>query len=126
MLWILYVVYLALRPCIVSAPRRAMVGAVYAIAAFLDVPLVWLSARLMPDLHPASITMLGPMKLTLAVWFVPVTLLTAGLIVASRNASRRRRMQAPRRPEETSWSPAGPEAPRPSGPAQPSPPAENE
>ena len=44
-------------------------------------PLVYLSVRLMPDIHPASVTLEGPMKLTLMVWFVPVFMLAAGLIV---------------------------------------------
>lgn len=81
MLWLLYVVYLMIRASVESSQRRAVVGAVYGITAFLDVPLVWLSARLMPDIHPASIELAGEMKFTLAVWFVPVTLMAAGLIV---------------------------------------------
>jgi len=82
MLWLLYVVYLMMRASVESPQRRAVVSAVYGVIAFLDVPLVWLSARLIPDpVHPASIT-LGEwsMKLTLGLWFVPVTLLTVGLI----------------------------------------------
>ena len=59
-----------------------MVSAVYGITAFLDVPLVWLSARLMPDIHPASIQLAQPMKLTLALWFIPITLASLGLIAA--------------------------------------------
>ena len=82
MLWLLYSVYLMIRNAIESPQRRATVCAVYGIAAFLDVPLVWLSARLMPDIHPASIELAAPMKLTLALWFVPVTMLAFGLIVA--------------------------------------------
>ena len=122
-LWILYVVYLAVRSSIGSAPTRAMVGAVYAVVAFLDVPLVWLSARLIPELHPASVTMSPRMKVTLGLWFVPVTLLTAGLIVATRNASRRRRIKARQRAEEASW-PAGGEAGAGPGKPDPSRPAE--
>jgi heme exporter protein C len=79
-LWLLYAVYLMLRTSIESRHRRAVVSAVYGVTAFLDVPLVWLSARLMPDIHPSSVELLGPMKLTLAAWFVPVTLAAAGLI----------------------------------------------
>jgi heme exporter protein C len=79
-LWLLYAVYLVLRGSIESPQRRAVACAVYGVTAFLDVPLVWLSARLMPDIHPASVQLAGPMKLTLAAWFVPVTLAAAGLI----------------------------------------------
>ena len=55
MLWLLYVVYLIIRNSIESSQRRAVISAVYGVIAFLDVPLVYLSARLMPDIHPASI-----------------------------------------------------------------------
>lgn len=88
LLWLLYVVYLIIRPSINSRRQRAVVCAVYGVAAFLDVPLVYLSVRLMPDIHPVTVEMSGPMKLTLAVWFVPVTMLTAGLIVAAFRRSR--------------------------------------
>lgn len=95
LLWLLYVVYLILRSSIESRRQRAMVSAVYGIAAFLDVPLVYLSVKMMPDIHPASVTMDGAMKITLAAWFVPVTLLTAGLIVAAYNAGRRKSLGTP-------------------------------
>jgi heme exporter protein C len=88
MLWLLYVVYLMVRASVESSQRRAVVGAVYGIMAFLDVPLVWLSARLMNDIHPASIELAGEMKITLAVWFVPVTLMAAGLLVARFKLNR--------------------------------------
>jgi heme exporter protein C len=81
-LWLLYVVYLMVRMSIESPHRRAAVSAVYAIIAFLDVPLVYLSVRLMPDIHPASIELAPAMRLTLLAWFVPTVLLTACLILA--------------------------------------------
>jgi heme exporter protein C len=81
-LWLLYVVYLMTRASFESAERRAIVSAVYAMIAFLDVPLVYLSVRLMPDIHPVSVQLAPEMKLTLAIWFVPVLMLAAGLIVA--------------------------------------------
>jgi heme exporter protein C len=80
-LWLLYVAYLVIRPSIESRQRRALVSAVYAVVAFLDVPLVYLSVKLMPEIHPSSITLAPEMKLTLLVCFVPVTMLSAGLIV---------------------------------------------
>ena len=79
-LWLLYVVYLMVRLSIESAQRRAVISAVYGTIAFLDVPLVYLSVRLLPDIHPTSIGLAPSMKLTLAAWFVPVALLTAGMI----------------------------------------------
>jgi heme exporter protein C len=70
------------RGSIESPQRRALVAAVYGIIAFLDVPLVYLSTRLMPDIHPASVQLATEMKLTLAAWFVPVFMLAGGLVVA--------------------------------------------
>lgn len=54
-LWFLYVVYLILRSSLPgSIHRRARVCAVFAIIAFLDVPMVIISARFMPDIHKPS------------------------------------------------------------------------
>jgi len=106
LLWLLYVVYLVLRPSIESRQRRAMVCAVYAVAAFLDVPLVYLSTKLMPkDIHPAPITLATvDMKLTLAMWFVPVTLLMGGLVVALMRSSRLARRRADAANADSAWS----------------------
>jgi len=93
-LWLLYVVYLMIRPSIDSSQRRAMVCAVYGLIAFLDVPLVYLSTKLMLDIHPSSIALAPTMKTTLLVWFVPVTLMTAGLILARYRLNCRIRAQA--------------------------------
>ena len=80
MLWLLYAVYLIVRGSIESPQRRAAVSAVYGLAAFLDVPLVWLSAKLLPDIHPSTIHLIASMRITLAFWFLPVTLIGFGLI----------------------------------------------
>jgi heme exporter protein C len=79
-LWLLYIVYLMTRASVESPQRRAIISAVYGIVAFLDVPLVYLSVRLMPDIHPISVTLAPSMKLTLAAWFVPVLMLAGGAI----------------------------------------------
>ena len=81
MLWLLYVVYLIIRNSIDSSQRRAVISAVYAIIAFLDVPLVYLSSRLMNDIHPQGVSLDPQMKLTLMMWFLPVTLAAAGMIM---------------------------------------------
>jgi heme exporter protein C len=81
-LWLLYVVYLMVRASVESPQRRAVIAAVYAIVAFLDVPLVWLSTRLMPDIHPVSVQLDGSMRITLFAWFVPVLMIAAGAVVA--------------------------------------------
>jgi heme exporter protein C len=88
-LWLLYIVYLMTRASIQSPERRALVSAVYGIVAFLDVPLVYLSVRLMPDIHPISVSLAPAMKLTLAAWFVPVLMLAAGSIVVAYRRSAR-------------------------------------
>jgi len=69
-----------LRSSVEGRQRRATVAAVYGVIAFLDVPLVYLSAKLVPDIHPASIHLETSMQLTLLAWAVPVLLLTGGLI----------------------------------------------
>ncbi len=51
-LWFLYVVYLILRSSLPgSKQRKARVCAVFAIIAFLDVPMILYTARFMPDIH---------------------------------------------------------------------------
>ena len=87
-LWLLYVVYLMIRPSIESSQRRALICAVYGVIAFMDVPLVWLSTKLLTDIHPKSIGLDPEMKTTLLVWFVPVTMMAAGLIVTSFKINR--------------------------------------
>ncbi|MCY2929222.1 MAG: cytochrome c biogenesis protein CcsA [Planctomycetota bacterium] len=90
MLWLLYVAYLLVRSSIESRQRRAVISAVYAIAAFVDVPLVYFSTRLIPEFeHPVSVSLEPDMKLTLIFWFVTVTLATAGLIAALHGRSQR-------------------------------------
>ncbi len=87
-LWLLYVAYLVIRPSIESRQRRALVSAVYGVVAFLDVPLVYLSVKLMPDIHPSSIGLAPEMKTTLLFCFLPVTMLAVGLIAARYRLQR--------------------------------------
>jgi heme exporter protein C len=54
-LWFLCVAYLILRASIPGAQRRARLCAVFGIIAFLDVPLLLLSARLTKDIHIANV-----------------------------------------------------------------------
>jgi len=106
LLWLLYVVYLIVRSGIESPSRRAGICAVYSVAAFLDVPLVFLSVRLMGDpLHPKSFELTTTsMTLSLAAWMVPMFLLTAGLIAVTRNVHCRQRQQDSQPVEETPWA----------------------
>ena len=93
-LFLLYVVYLVLRSSIEGRQSRAAIAAIYCVIAFLDVPLVWLSARLIPDIHPGAIRLEPTMQLTLAAWFVPMTLMTAGLVVGRFFLNRRQANEA--------------------------------
>jgi len=99
MLWLLYAVYLIVRSSIESPQRRAIVSAVYGLIAFLDVPLVWLSAKLLPDVHPSSIKLIPSMRLTLLIWFIPVTMIVAGLVFARFALNRRQRERQQQRRE---------------------------
>jgi len=96
-LFLLYAVYVMIRPAIESPQRRAVVCAVYGIAAFVDVPVVYLSVKLMKDVHPSSITLAPEMKLTLLVWFAPVTMLMAGLVHDRYAVNRHLREEEDRR-----------------------------
>ncbi|MEE8547222.1 MAG: cytochrome c biogenesis protein CcsA [bacterium] len=54
-LWLIYVAYIILRMSVEQAERRATFCAVMAIVGFLDVPIVFLSARLWRTIHPVVI-----------------------------------------------------------------------
>ena len=90
-LWLLYVVYLMIRPSIESSQRRALICAVYGVNPNKEVPLVWLSTKLLNDIHPKSISMSPEMRTTLLLWFVPVTMMVVGLIVTSFKINRLQR-----------------------------------
>lgn len=87
-LWLLYAVYLVLRFRIRSPQRRAIVTAIYGIVAFLDVPLLYLSLKLLPDVHPTDSGLTPPMYPALWVWFAAITLLSSGTIVARFRLAR--------------------------------------
>jgi heme exporter protein C len=92
-LWLLYTAYLLIRPRIESPQRRALVCAVYGVIAFMDVPLVYLSVKLLPDIHPASVELEPRMRDTLLVWSAAITLLCAGLIWARYVLARTETLQ---------------------------------
>ena len=95
MLWLLFVVYLIVRSSIQGQQRRAVASAVYGLIAYLDIPLVYLSARLIPDtIHPPSVALSPSMQLTLAASFVPITMMAAGLIMLQYRLQRSRRAVA--------------------------------
>ena len=51
-LWILYIVYLVLRSSAGTGSKRAKFAAVFGIIAFIDLPLVYLSVRVMRGISP--------------------------------------------------------------------------
>jgi heme exporter protein C len=55
-MWFLCVGYFLLRAAIAGPQRRARICAVFGIIAFIDVPLVIVSARLMRDIHQPQIS----------------------------------------------------------------------
>ncbi len=60
-LWFLYIVYLILRTSLAASPiRRARICAVFGIVGSLAVPLVYISARFVQDIHQSSFSMESP------------------------------------------------------------------
>ena len=55
-LWLMFVAYLILRANIPDSPKKFQVSSVYAIIAYLDVPIVFFSIRWWRTIHPVVIT----------------------------------------------------------------------
>lgn len=84
-LWFIYVGYLVLRAAAGDDARQARFAAVFAIVGFVDVPLVWLSARYLRALSPViftsrSIGLAPSMGLALAAGLIAWTLLYVVLV----------------------------------------------
>ena len=75
-----YAGYLIIRGMDIQPDRRAQVTAVLGIVAFLDVPLVFFSARLWSYIHPPSISLEPEMKITVISCVLAFGLLWAGLV----------------------------------------------
>lgn len=58
-MWFVYAGYLVLRGSDIGGERRALVCAVLGVVAFLDVPLVFISARIWRSVHPAVLASKG-------------------------------------------------------------------
>lgn len=54
-MWLLYVSYLLLRQFTAESPNQRVLAAVFAIFAFVDVPIVYLSIRLWRTQHPGPV-----------------------------------------------------------------------
>jgi len=88
-MWFVYAAYLLLRSMDLNPERQALVCAVLGVVAFLDVPLVFLSARLWRSIHPAVLASktggLEPdMKTTLFVCLAAWAFLWAAMLLARR------------------------------------------
>jgi heme exporter protein C len=81
-LWFLYAVYLILWASVPGPPyRRARICAVFGIIAFLDVPLVFASARFIPDIHRPNFSFDSPWQTAaLMLGMAGTALLAAALI----------------------------------------------
>jgi heme exporter protein C len=83
---LLYAAYFVLRQTVEDETRRATFAAVFAIIAFVDVPLTFFATRFMPaGLHPVVFTtggarMEGSMLFTFCLTMIGMTLLLAALL----------------------------------------------
>lgn len=85
-MWFLYAAYMLLRHMDMAAERQRVVCAVVGIVAFLDVPLVFLSARIFRSIHPAVFGKSGgglspEMKVTAIACVAALGLLWAALLL---------------------------------------------
>lgn len=84
-LWVMFLAYLALRAALPEGRRRLQICAVYAIVAFLDVPVVFFSIRWWRSMHPQVISGRGlglepEMRWTLLVSCLAFSLLYLALL----------------------------------------------
>ncbi len=99
-MWFVYAGYLVLRSADVGGGKEARVRAVLGIVAFLDVPLVFLSARLWRSIHPAVLASKGggmAPEMWTVVWinFVAWGVLFGALVLARyHGAGLKRRVEA--------------------------------
>lgn len=56
-MWFVYILYLVIRSGMDDREKRARIGAIYSLIAFLDVPLVFMSIRWWRSIHPVMITL---------------------------------------------------------------------
>ena len=81
-LWLIYVGYLVLRAAAGDDPRQARFAAVFAIVGFVDVPLVWLSARYLRALSPVIFTTTSVGLAPSMLWALVIGLVAWSLVYA--------------------------------------------
>jgi heme exporter protein C len=90
----LYTAYFVLRQSVEEETRRATFAAVFAIVAFIDVPVTFFATRLLPaNMHPVVFTtggaaMPGSMLLAFMISMVGMTLLLVGMMRSELQAER--------------------------------------
>ncbi len=94
-LWLLFVVYIVVRSRVPDPERRATISAIYGVISFLDVPLLYLSLKLLPDKHPMSSGLSHETAGTLAIWFLGMGLLAVGTIAMAVLGTRVARPSQP-------------------------------
>lgn len=95
MLWLIYISYLVLRGYVPEPIRRARFSAVLGIVGFLDVPIVYLSARWWRSEHPTQFVVEGgelppEMLVTMLVGVVAFTFIYLYLLSVRRRIARLR------------------------------------
>lgn len=99
-MFFVYAGYLLLRGLDMDAGRRRLVCAVAGVAAFLDVPLVFVSARIWRSIHPAVFASRGgglepEMKLTAVACVAAMGLLWAAIVwLRARQLAQADRLEA--------------------------------
>ncbi len=98
-MWFIYAGYLLVRTLPMAPDRRAVVSAVLGIVAFVDVPLVFFSARLWRTIHPQVLTSDGgglPPEMLTTLF---VSLAAFGLVWASLTLARLHQLRTAARVE---------------------------
>ena len=94
LLWFLYAVYLILRTSLPGSPRRrARICAVFGILAFLDVPLVYISARFIPDIHRPDFSFESAWQTSALLLGLAGTILLGGMLIWLRTDLLGRRLE---------------------------------
>lgn len=88
-MWFVYAGYLILRALDLPPARRSMICAVVGVVAFIDVPLVFVSARLWRSIHPAVFAAKGggldeAMKITVFCCVAAFGFIWAALVLARK------------------------------------------
>ena len=81
----LYIVYLILRSSLAaSAHRKARICAVFGIVAFIDVPMVIISARFIPDIHKPNFSFTSSWQTAAFFLSMVATILLGSLMISMR------------------------------------------